>query len=74
MIQEWKDAADTKIYSKKFTKNTSFVFAWSNSIYEVWKTYITQYKQIIIQWASHVFTEEWAEKQLFDETLNFLVG
>jgi hypothetical protein len=27
MIQEWKDAADTKIYSKKFTKNTSFVFA-----------------------------------------------
>ena len=70
--EEWSKAIDISKYINKIPNNTSFIFAWNSSIYKNWKNYIVNYKQTIIKWADHPFTEKSIEKQLFDKTLEYL--
>lgn len=52
------------------------IFAGNYNKHELWKPYIEEFKtkpeQVIVDWATHGFIEEWTEQKLFEETLKFL--
>lgn len=72
MIKEWKEVSDKENYAKRIKGNCAFVFAWNSGYYKLWTPYLQGYKIKIIDGASHVFTEEWTEKKLFENTLDLL--
>ena len=73
MIKEWKDAVNINKYINKLNNNINFIFAWNSPIYKNRKPYISNYKQTVIKWASHTFSKENIEKQLFEQTLKYLI-
>ena len=71
---DWSNVNNIEKYINKITNNTYFIFAWNSSIIKNWWDYILNYKQNIIKEANHPFNWEVIQKQLFYQTLKYLIN
>jgi esterase/lipase len=76
MIDDWKKASNIKALIDTISKPCKFVFAGNEKKHSTWEPHIPSLtmpnESVIIDKASHGFTEEGVEQQLFDETLDWL--
>jgi pimeloyl-ACP methyl ester carboxylesterase len=75
MIEEWKSSDLDKLV-KKLSVPCKFIFAGNNNYHPVWKPVLkhlkVEYDSVIVEGATHCFTEEGTEQELFEETLKWI--
>ena len=72
MIDEWMEAYDVKEYSKRIKGDCAFIFAGNAGKDKAWIPYIERFEHVIIEGATHRFTEEGTLKRLYEETLRLI--
>lgn len=76
MIDEWQNF-DLHELTQNIVVPCKFIFAGAYNKHEIWAPYLDQVKveseSVIIEGATHVFDEEGTEKELFEETLKWII-